>query len=104
MLASSASALRFTTRSSSRVLVEQRSPFRRCDASREAQRPLVLGDGLAMGAEHRRAPCRLWRVLEHGRRITGELGMVGAHRGVDPARVEESAEDRVMQTALAASA
>ena len=73
------------------------------DASREAQRTLVLGDGLTMGAEHRCAPSRSGRVLEHGRGITGELGMVGAHRGIDPARVEESAEDRVMQTAPAAS-
>ena len=45
-----------------------------------------------------RAPCGLWRVLEHGRRIAGELGVVGAHRGVDPAGIEQSAEDRVMQT------
>ncbi len=98
MLASSASALRFTTSSSAVYSSSKPSTLRRRDASREAQSPLVLGDGLAMGAEHCRAPRRHGRVLQHGRRIAGELGVVGAHRGVDTARVEESAEDRVMQS------
>ena len=51
-----------------------------------------------MGAQHRCAPGGTRRVLQHGCRITGELGMVGAHRGVDASLGEEPAEDRVVQT------